>query len=92
MEINELRLKIDSLDKEIVKLLKARMEVSSQVAAYKIANGMPVLDKTREAALLEKIASLSGEMSDYTHEIYLEILKQSRAYQEKLIEKSRGEI
>ena len=89
MEINELRLKIDSLDKEIVKLLTARMEVSSQVAAYKIANSMPVLDKTREAALLEKIASLSGDMSEYTHEIYLEILKQSRAYQDRLIAQNK---
>ena len=87
MEINELRLKIDSLDKEIVKLLTERMGVSAEVAAYKTANGLPVLDKNREAALLEKIASLSGEMSDYTHEIYLEILKQSRAYQEKLMKK-----
>lgn len=87
MEINELRLKIDSLDKEIVKLLTQRMGVSAEVAAYKTANGLPVLDKNREVALLEKIAALSGEMSDYTHEIYLEILKQSRAYQEKLMKK-----
>ena len=87
MEINKLRLKIDSLDKEIVKLLTQRMGVSAEVAAYKTANGLPVLDKNREVALLEKIAALSGEMSDYTHEIYLEILKQSRAYQEKLMKK-----
>ena len=85
MEIKDLREMIDSLDKEIVGLLVKRMNVSAEVAAYKIKNNMPVLDKTREAALLEKIASLSGNMSDYTHEIYLEILKQSRAYQDKLI-------
>lgn len=88
MEINALRDKIDTLDREIVKLLVERMGVSAEVAAYKIANGMPVLDKTREAALLDKIAALSGGMSDYTHEIYLEILKQSRAYQEKLMNKN----
>ena len=88
MEISELRTKIDSLDRQIVKLLVERMGVSAEVAAYKIASGMPVLDKTRETALLEKIASLSGDMSDYTHEIYLEILKQSRAYQDVLIAKN----
>jgi len=88
MEIKELRDKIDSLDREIVKLLVERMGVSAKVAEYKIANGLPVLDKTREAALLEKIASLSGGMSNYTHEIYLEILKQSKAYQEKIINKN----
>ena len=85
MEIKDLRDKIDTLDREIVKLLVERMGISAEVAAYKIANGMPVLDKTREAALLEKISALSGDMSGYTHEIYLEILKQSRAYQDKLI-------
>ena len=89
MEISELRTKIDALDREIVRLLVERMGVSAEVAAYKIANGLPVLDKAREAALLQKIASLSGDMSGYTHAIYLEILKQSRAYQDTLIAKSR---
>lgn len=88
MEISELRTKIDSLDCEIVRLLVMRMGVSAEVAAYKIANGMPVLDKAREMALLQKIASLSGDMSDYTQKIYLEILKQSRAYQDALIAKN----
>ena len=88
MEISELRNTIDKLDREIVELLVKRMGVSAEVAAYKIANNMPVLDKTREAALLEKISALSGNMGEYTHEIYLEILKQSRAYQEKIIDKN----
>ena len=88
MEIKDLRNKIDALDREIVNLLVERMGVSAEVAAYKIANGMPVLDKTREETLLDKISALSGDMSEYTHEIYLEILKQSRAYQEKIINKS----
>ena len=90
MEIKDLRDKIDTLDREIVKLLIERMGVSAEVAAYKIANNMPVLDKSREEALLEKIASLSGDMSEYTHEIYLEILRQSRAYQEKIINKTEA--
>ena len=87
MEINQLRNKIDSLDKEIVRLLAERMGVSALVAEYKIKNSMPVLDKAREEALLEKIAALSGDMSEYTVNIYLEILKQSKAYQERLMEK-----
>lgn len=89
MEIKDLREMIDSLDREIVELLVKRMNVSAEVAAYKIKNNMPVLDKSREEALLEKIASLSGDMSGYTHEIYLEILKQSRAYQNKLISEKK---
>lgn len=87
MEINELRNEIDALDREIVRLLVSRMGVSAKVAEYKIKSSMPVLDKTREEALLKKISDLSGNMSEYTIEIYLEILKQSRAYQDKLIGK-----
>ena len=87
MEIKDLRDTIDSLDREIVGLLVKRMSVSARVAEYKRRNDMPVLDKTREAALLEKISSLSGDMDKYTHEIYLEILKQSRAYQDELLGK-----
>ena len=85
MEIKDLREMIDSLDREIVELLVKRMNVSAEVAAYKIKNNMPVLDKSREEALLEKISALSGDMSEYTHGIYLEILKQSKEYQKKLI-------
>ena len=85
MEINFLREKIDALDSDIVRLLKERMAVSAEGAEYKRANGLPVLDKAREEALLEKISALSGDMSEYTHEIYLEILKQSKEYQKKLI-------
>lgn len=88
MEIKELRSKIDLLDKEIVKLLAARMNLSAEVAAYKIANQMPVFDKAREEALLEKVDSLSGDMSEYIHEIYLEILKQSKSCQDKIINKN----
>ena len=90
MEISELRNTIDKLDREITELLVKRMGVSAEVAAYKIANNMPVLDKSREEALLEKIASLSGDMGDYTHQIYLEILRQSRACQEKIINKTEA--
>ena len=85
MEINVLREKIDALDSDIVRLLKERMAISAEVAEYKRANGLPVLDKAREEALLEKISAISGDMSEYTHEIYLEILKQSKEYQKKLI-------
>lgn len=88
MKIEELRNKIDALDKEIVKLLLERMSVSADVAAYKFSSSLPILDQSREDALLKKIADLSGDMNGYVHEIYLEILKQSRNYQKEIINKS----
>ena len=85
MEITSLRNEIDSLDKEITALLIKRMGVSAQVAQYKIENDLPVLDKSREEALLNKIASLSGDMAEYTLQVYREILRQSKEYQKKLM-------
>ena len=87
MEINVIRDAIDELDREIVELLVQRMALSAEVAEYKKKNNMPILDKAREEALLEKIASLSGGMNEYTRGVYLEILNQSKAYQKKLIDK-----
>ena len=86
MNLNEIRNEIDSIDKEIVSLLLKRMAASAKVAAYKIENKMPVYDKAREDALLEKIESLSMDMSPYTKEIYLEILKQSKLFQTQIID------
>jgi monofunctional chorismate mutase len=85
LDLKELRQEINETDREIVELFKKRMGIAASVAEYKKQNGLPVLDKAREEALLEKISALSGDMSEYTHEIYLEILKQSKEYQKKLI-------
>ena len=66
MEIKKSREKIDTLDREIVKLLVERMNLSAEIASYKKANAIPLFDKTREEDLLEKIVSLSGDVSDIT--------------------------
>ena len=50
--IEELRGKIDDIDKDIVRLFKQRMDVAAGVADYKRANGMPVHDPARERQLL----------------------------------------
>ena len=54
MDLGQLREQIDVIDKEIVELYEKRMNISSQVADYKISNGKKVFDKAREQ---EKIAS-----------------------------------
>ncbi|NLZ15237.1 MAG: chorismate mutase [Erysipelotrichaceae bacterium] len=49
------RQKIDEIDTKIIELFEARMDVIKDVVAYKLANNMPVLDASREVAMLEKI-------------------------------------
>ena len=84
MELSKLREEIDEIDKELVSLFIKRMNCSSSVAQYKKENNMPVLDPSRERALLNKISELSGEEFEaYSRTLYSTILELSRSYQHK---------
>ncbi len=77
-----MREEIDSIDKELVSLFIKRMNCSAEVAEYKREHGMPVLDASRERALLNKISELAGEdFEDYARTLYSTILSLSRSYQ-----------
>ena len=76
------REKIDAIDKEIVRLFCERMAVSGDIARYKKENGLPVYVPAREEELLGRVKELSPEeLSDYTEELYKEILSLSKKYQ-----------
>ena len=86
-DISLLRAEIDRIDRELVALFAARMQVSAEVAAYKKHIGMAVTDTTREAALLARVEDLSpAEIRNYTNTLYQTILSLSRAYQRAKLE------
>ena len=71
MELNEIRKEIDNIDSQLVDLYKQRMILCANVAEYKRQNDMPVLDSSRERALLAKVSDLSGEeFEEYTRTLY----------------------
>ena len=85
MDLQELRMKIDEIDKELTKLFEARMDVASGIAAWKKENNMPVLDAARERDKLADIAASSREdMQTYTQMLYSMIFELSRSYQSEL--------
>lgn len=66
MELSDYREKIDSIDKELVKLFVERMDTAAEIARYKKEHGMKVLDSARERAKLNDIASMvPEELSEY---------------------------
>ena len=82
MELQDLRNEIDTIDRELVDLFLRRMNIAEEVAEYKKANDLPVLDASRERALLDKVSELSGEEFEaYTRTLYATILDLSRSYQ-----------
>lgn len=53
-ELQQARNEIDEIDKELAKLFEKRMEAVVQVADYKKAHNLPVLDSTREAQVIAR--------------------------------------
>lgn len=54
MDLEQLRLDIDKLDKELLDIFAKRMELCGQVAEYKAKNGLPVFQGGREQQVLDK--------------------------------------
>lgn len=87
MNLDDIRSDIDTLDAQLVQLLEARMVLVSQVATFKKMTGGRVLDNSRELVILDRVAS-QVENPDYTETVvntFKDILKNSRAYQEKVL-------
>ena len=83
MDLKDLRKQIDEIDSSLVELYEKRMEVSSAIADYKIANGKKVYDRERE---LEKIKTVKGlTHSDFNsigvEELFSQIMSMSRKLQ-----------
>ena len=89
MKLEEIRNEIDSIDEELVSLFIRRMNCAEEVAKYKKENNLPILDASRERALLNKISDLAGEeFEGYTRTLYSTILSLSRSYQHKATNES----
>ena len=76
MDLQELRIKIDSIDRGIVRLLNDRYEVVKQVGEWKRERGEPIYVPEREKALLEKLETINrGPMPNSTlRAVYREIM------------------
>lgn len=87
MDLLEYREKIDDIDSQIVRLFEERMVVSEEIARYKIANGLKVLDSVREAqkieAVREKAHGAFNRMS--VEELYRQIMAISRKRQYQIM-------
>ncbi|HFI0342580.1 TPA: chorismate mutase [Streptococcus suis] len=83
MNLEHIREQINTIDSQLVDLLEQRMELVDQVTAYKRATGKPVLDTSRENAVLERVGKLV-QKDDYRSAIqatFSDMMAQSRAYQ-----------
>lgn len=87
MNLDAYRAEIDHLDTELVQAFRRRMEVAGEIAAYKRENSLPVLDASRERAVLSKVSQLAGDAyAPYIRTLYATLFDVSRAYQHTQME------
>lgn len=89
-ELQETRRALDAVDRQIVALFEERMRLSREVAAYKLAKGLPVLDRSREEQVLDsRCAMLSDPFwSESVRALYEQIMALSRQEQQRLLEEA----
>lgn len=91
-ELQECRAELDALDRELVALFEKRMAVSRDVAAYKLAHGLPVLDRSREEQVLESRCAMlqDASLAPSVRCLFEQIMKLSREEQNKLLQEAQG--
>ncbi len=86
MDLNDYRKRIDEIDEQLLALFVRRMETAGDIAAYKKANGLRVLDMRREKEKLREIADKTPEeLREYALSLYSLIFELSRSRQGRLL-------
>ncbi len=86
-DLQLLRDEIDQIDNEIVALYQKRMQISAQVADYKIQVGRQVFDRERERSKIEKLTSMvAGNFAkNGVRELFEHIMSISRKRQYQIM-------
>jgi len=84
--LSEVRVKIDAIDKKLVRLLNDRAALVVNVGKFKRAAGLPIYAPHREAEVLDKVIHAnSGPLQDRTLEgVYRELMSGSFQLQQPL--------
>ena len=87
MNLEQIRTRIDQLDREIARLLTERMEITNEVAAYKKANNLPIYHPEREQQVIDKVCALTEEVyRPALQQIYHCIMDESKKNQQRFFE------
>lgn len=90
-DISNIRHEIDAIDEKLTELFEKRMAISKDVADYKRANGLPVLNPKREQEVIQKAQDALKDKTfrPYAQEFYTCLMNLSKKYQNSL---NQGEI
>ena len=60
-ELKNLRGEIERIDRELIRLIKERVELAREVGKTKRQHDLPILDPAREAAIVRRAGELARE-------------------------------
>ncbi|MCR5509155.1 MAG: chorismate mutase [Lachnospiraceae bacterium] len=92
-KLTENRQAIEEIDKKMAELFVKRMACSGNIAQYKTANGIPILDQGREKELIEKNGEYISDdvIKPYYMDFFKTVLDISKQYQKDLTERNINE-
>ena len=88
-QLQQLRIQIDQIDEEILKLLNKRAELAKKVGEIKKEHKLPIYVPSREQAIFQRLEELNkkyGEIfpTDYIKPVFREIISACRSTEESL--------
>ena len=90
-ELENLRERIDTIDKELIALFEKRMDIVADIAAYKIKNNLPILNQNREDIVISKVKAIvkNKDYTDSAIDFIKDIMEISKKFQQKIISKQQ---
>ena len=89
--LEEIRSRIDQIDRKLIELIEERLKIVREVALYKKENNMKIFDRKREEEVVDKNLSnvKNEELKHYIEIILKDIMDSSKEYQKFKIGSSK---
>lgn len=89
-KLAEARHRIDAVDKQLLELIRERMDIAEDVAVYKSEHGLPVLDERREQQVVDdRVGRAAGlGLPEGAGDVFRTLIRMSRERQEEMIGRS----
>ena len=87
MNLDNVRIEIDSIDDELIRLFEKRMQLVAEVAEVKIKEGLPIFHPEREENIIKKAKEKSSmALGGYADTFFSSLMDISRQYQHQIID------
>ncbi len=85
MDLEELRQRIDEIDREIIRLLEERFAMAEEIGELKRSMGLEVEDEAREREVLDNCSKAARNLDEeFVEELIQLVLKRSKDIQQKI--------